>query len=160
MQSTPTYDELLNLELNWEEKLSLVNKELKQLMIHFNKKADQGKRNFQGYKYGSILLAAMTTVISSLQVIYIHQFPEWILPVVSAGATVMVAFLGASSAQKIWIHSKTTQQRLHTEQFLYNQEAGKYQQLSKEQRLSLFSENMVKLWNEGHVKWEETIGEV
>jgi len=82
-----------------------------------------------------------------------------ILPVISAGATVAVAFLGASSAQKIWINSKTTQQRLQTEQILFNQQAGRYYNISKEECLRIFSERMIELWNEGHDKWEQTVGD-
>ncbi len=87
---------LLNPQLNSDEKIALINNELERLIEHFDHKADKGKKNFQLYKYSSIILAAVTTIVSSLQVIYPRNFPPWILPVVSAGATVAVAFLGAS----------------------------------------------------------------
>jgi hypothetical protein len=99
---------LLNSQPTVEEKAALINSELHRLITHFNSKASRGKRHFQIYKYSSIVLAAITTITSSLQVIYTSGFPQWILPVVSALATVAVAFLGASSAQKIWINSRTT----------------------------------------------------
>lgn len=79
--------------------------------------------------------------------------------IVSAEATVAVAFLGASSAQKIWINSRTTQQKLQTEQFLFNQQAGKYFNIPKEESLRIFSESMIQIWNEGHNKWEQTVGD-
>ncbi len=150
---------LLSHDLSTEEKIELINNVLQKVTNHFHLKADKGKRYFQIYKYTSIILAAITTIISSFQVIYANTFPHWILPIVSAGATVAVAFLGASSAQKIWINSRTTQQKLQTEQFLFNQNAGKYFNMPKEESLRIFSENMVQIWNEGHNKWEQTVGD-
>lgn len=155
----PTNAYLLNPEPTPDERTSLVNSELQRLITHFDTKADKGKRNFQLYKYSSIILAAITTIVASLQVIYATKFPQWILPVVSASATVAVALLGASSAQKIWINSRTTQQHLQTEQFLFNQQAGRYTGLSPEESIQLFSERMVALWSEGHGKWEQTVGD-
>lgn len=150
---------LLNPQLSAEEKTMLVNNELQRLISHFESKADKSKMNFHFYKYSSILLAAFTTIVSSLQVIYPASFPLWILPVASAGATVAVAFLGASSAQRIWINSRTTSQQLQAEQFLFNQQAGRYYNVSKEESLRLFSERMIQIWNEGHGKWEQTVNE-
>jgi hypothetical protein len=150
---------LLNPQLSGEEKTLLVNNELQRLITHFDIKADKGKKNFHFYKYTSIVLSAITTIVTSLQVIYPAGFPLWILPVVSAGATVAVAFLGASSAQRIWINSRTTGQQLQAEQFLFNQKAGMYYKVSNEKRLRLFSERMIQIWNEGHGKWEQTVNE-
>jgi len=155
----PTNAFLLNPELTPDEKTALVNSELQRLITHFDKKADEGKRNFQLYKYASVILAAVTTIVASLQVIYAAQFPGWVLPVVSASATVAVALLGASSAQKIWINSRTTAQHLQAEKFLFNQQAGRYYNISKEESLRMFSERMIQLWNEGHGKWEQTVGD-
>lgn len=59
-----------------------------------------------------------------------------------------VAFLGASSAQKIWIKSRTSQQQLQSEKFLFNQQAEKYSGISEEERIKLFSERMMQIWNE------------
>src|SRR5690349_2519692 len=124
----------LNPSLNTDEKIELINRVLEKVINHFHGKADKGKQYFQLYKYASIILAAITTIVSSLQVIYAGKSSQWILPVTSAAATVAVAFLGASSAQKIWINSKTTQQHLQTEQFLFNQQAGRYYNTPKEEK--------------------------
>ena len=156
-QTSPFYP--LDLSLNTDEKIVLLNNELQKLIIHFDNKADKGKRFFQFYKYASIILAAITTIAASLQVIYAGKFPQWILPIVSACATVAVAFLGASSAQKIWINSRTTQQHLQTEQFLFNQQAGRYFNISKEESIRIFSERMIQIWNQGHGKWEQPVGD-
>ena len=155
----PTNVYLSNPDLTLDERTSLVNSELQRLIAHFDTKADKGKRNFQLYKYASIILAAITTIVASLQVIYATEFPKWILPVVSASATVAVSLLGASSAQKIWINSRTTAQHLQAEKFLFNQQAGKYYNISKEESIRIFSERMIALWNEGHGKWEQTVGD-
>ena len=82
---------LLNPDLTTDEKIKLINDVLQKVADHFHLKADKGKRYFQIYKYTSIILAAITTIISSFQVIYANTFPHWILPIVSAGATVAVA---------------------------------------------------------------------
>lgn len=142
-----------------EEKLKLLNEVVPQLITHFQKKADRSKHFFEFYKYASIIFAAVTSIIASLQVIYAGSFPAWILPVVSACSTVSVALLGASGAQKIWIHSRTTQQHLQTEQFLFIQKAGRYSGQESEPGIRLFSERIVELWNEGHNRWEKNVGE-
>lgn len=148
----------LRTNRNTDEKLLQADGLIKELINHFYDKAAKSKRFYQIYKYSSIVLAALTSIISSLQVIYSSSFPQWILPVASAGATVAVAFLGASSAQKIWINSRTTQQRFQTEQFLFNQNAGIYHHLSKEESIKKLAERMIELWNEGHGRWEQTVG--
>ena len=155
----PASTYFLNPDLTTDEKIELINSVLQKVTNHFHVKADKGKKYFQIYKYTSIILAAITTIISSFHVIYANTFPHWILPIASAGATVAVAFLGASSAQKIWINSRTTQQKLQTEQFLFNQQAGKYFNIPKEESLRIFSETMIQIWNEGHGKWEQTVGD-
>ncbi len=150
---------LFMITLNTDEKTTLINNELQMLIAHFDAKADRSKKNFHFYKYASIVLAAITTIVSSLQVIYGGVFPQWILPVTSAGATVAVAFLGASSAQRIWINSRTAGQQLQAEKFLFNQQAGHYYNIPKEECIRKFSERLIQIWNEGHGKWEQTVNE-
>ncbi len=149
---------LLNPRLSEDEKLVQVNLEWQRLYDHFKSKAATSKKHFYFYKYVSIILTAVTTIVLSLQAIYQADFPLWILPVVSAGATVAVAFLGASSSQKIWINSRTTGQQLQTEKLLFNQQAGKYHTSQSEESIRLFSERLIQIWNEGHGKWEQTVG--
>lgn len=158
MAAKATVGYTLNPDLTGQEKVTLVNSELDRLLAHFDAKADKAKASFHFYKYSSIVLAAVTTIAAALQTIYVG-FPQWILPTVSALATVMVAFLGASSAQRIWINSRTTGQRLQAEKFLFTQQAGNYCNISKEERLKLFAERMIQLWDEGHGKWEQTVNE-
>ena len=142
-----------------DEKINLMNELLYLLIDHFYNKAKKSKKLYELYKYGSILLAAITTIVASLQVIYPGSFPSFILPIASAGATVAVAFLGASGTQKIWINSRTTQQHFQTEQFLFNQQAGRYHNISKEEAIKMFSERLVELWDQGHNKWEQNVGD-
>ena len=154
-----TQPDLINPRLSEDEKLALVNREWQRLLEHFDRKAARGKNNFYLYKYSSIVLAALTTIVSTLQGIYSAEFPLWILPIISSAATVAVAFLGASSAQRIWIHSKTTGQQLQMESFLFNQQAGQYHKMPSEESIRLFSERLMQIWNEGHGKWEQTVGD-
>lgn len=111
-----------------------------------------------GIKITGFVADVEPTLVSSLQAIYQPEFPQWILPIVSAGATVAVAFLGASSSQKIWINSKTAGQKLQTEKFLFNQQAGIYRTSQTEESIRLFSERLIQIWNEGHGKWDQTVG--
>ena len=149
----------LRTDLTADEKIKLMNVVLDQLIEHFHGKANISKRFYEVYKYGSILLAAITTIIASLQVIYPETLPQWILPVTSACATVAVAFLGASGAQKIWINSRSTQQHFQTEHFLFNQQAGRYHNLSNEDAIKIFSERLIELWDQGHHTWEQNVGD-
>jgi lipocalin len=102
----------------------------------------------------------VTTIVSSLQAIYLSDFPQWEIPVVSYGATVAVAFLGSSSSQKIWVNSRTSGQQLQAEKFLFNQQAGKYNTTQNEESIRIFSERLIQIWNEGHGKWEQTVNKV
>lgn len=149
----------LRTDLTVDEKIKLMNEMLDHVIDHFHGRADKSKRLYELYKYGSILLAAITTIISSLQVIYSETLPQWILPVASAFATVAVAFLGVSGAQKIWINSRSTQQHFQTEHFLFNQQAGRYHNLSKEVAVKIFSERLVELWDQGHQTWQQNVGD-
>lgn len=149
----------LNTSLSNAEKMELMNRILQQLTTHFQTKADKSKKLYGLYKYGSIVLAATTTIISSYQVIYLTTFPQWILPLASAGATVAVALLGATGAQKIWVNSRSSQQHFQTEHFLFNQQAGRYHNISIEEAIRMFSERMVELWDDGHHKWEQNVGD-
>lgn len=158
-KSTTPEINLVDTSLSEEEKISVVNRELQMLLHHFDRKADRAKSSFHFYKYTSIFLAGATSIISSLEIIYKGGFPEWILPVVSAAATIAVAMLGATSAQRLWINSRTTGQRLQVEKFLFNQQAGKYQNLPDKDRVRLLSEQIIEIWNTGHGKWEQTVNE-
>lgn len=154
-------DEILKLNTfsNSAEKLNLMNKLLNELSDHFQNKAEKSKKLYELYKYGSIVLVAITTIVASLQVIFPDTFPQWILPIISAGPTVTVAFLGASGVKKIWINSRTTEKHFTTEHFLFNQQAVKYHNISKEEAIRIFSERLVELWNQGHNKWEQNVGD-
>ena len=149
----------LELDLPENEKIVLINCRLKCLIKHFRGKADKSKRYYTIYRYGSILLASLTTIVSSLLIIHPTDIPQWVLPLCSAAATVAVAFLGASGVQKIWINSRTTQQRLETEHLLFNQQAGRYSVTSNQDRIKLFTKQLVEIWNEGHGIWKKNVGD-
>jgi hypothetical protein len=160
MEPVENLAKMLNPSLSNEQRIVIANRQLENLIEHFDRKADKAKRWFHIYKYSSIVLVGATSVIASLELILKDQFPLWLLPVVSAGATIVVAFLGASNAQRLWVNSKTTGQRLVVERFLFNQKAGKYKKLMEDaERIRLFSEQMIQIWNEGHGKWEQTVNE-
>jgi hypothetical protein len=152
-------EELLSPSLSFEQKIAIANSLLEKLIEHFDRKAARAKKWFHIYKYASIFLAGATSVITSFELLFEGEFPRWILPVMSAGATVVVAILGTSNTQRLWINSKTTGQRLLSERFLFNQGAGKYRDKPEEERIIILSEQIIQLWNEGHAKWELTVNE-
>lgn len=59
---------------NEEEMLLLADDLIKELIKHFYNKAQKSKKLYELYKYGSILLAAITTIVASIQVIYSESF--------------------------------------------------------------------------------------
>lgn len=142
-----------------EEKLEQTDSLINYLIDHFLFKAKKAKKLYVFFKYTSIFLAAITTITSALQVIYPSTIPNWILPTVSAITTVMIALLPASNAQEIWLNSRTTQQKLTAERFLYMQETGIYNHSQLEIRLKLLAERTIIIWNEAHSKWEQKVAQ-
>ncbi len=152
----PAHPQSLHPSLETPEKIEQVDRLYRELVSHFTRKAKKNKSRYQLYKYASIVLTACTSILTGWQVAY-DGFPQWLLSVASAGATVSVALLGASNVQKVWVSSRTTGQRLKAEQFLFNQEAALYSGLNREERVRRFAERVVSIWNEGHGRWEESI---
>jgi len=71
-------------ELNIDEKAKYIIDKVNEIKDHFLMKASKAKRLFYLYKNLSIVLAGLTTILASLQVMYPQHIPLWLLPVVSA----------------------------------------------------------------------------
>jgi len=136
----------------FEECLRLIN--------HFTRKSKKGKSNFQFYKYTSIILATLITIVSSMELFYGSIIPGVVIPILGALAALFTTFLSVTKSQKIWADSRTTSQKLAKEKFLYTQHADMYAEPDEEKRLSLFSKNIMSIWSDGHEKWESTINEI
>jgi len=126
-------------------------KQCDELITHFKRKAREGKRVFQIFKYSSVVLTIIVTVLSAIQGIQ-----QWIIPVFSGLAVLATTMLSATNAQELWLESRTTQQKLTVERFLFLQDAGEYDKLGGPEKVQRFSERMMQIWSVGHAQWEKT----
>lgn len=132
--------------------------ECDRLINHFQKEARQHKRGFQRLRFFGISLAILTTVLSALAASQQLGEYEWAVPAVSGLATLFTTLLSQTSAQKIWIRSRSVQQNLQTEKFLYLQSAGEYAAMtSEEDQIRHFSRRVMEIWSEGHKHWEQNV---
>ena len=132
--------------------------ECDRLIAHFKKESTQHKRGFQRLRFFGISLSILTTVLSALAASQQLGEYEWAVPAVSGLATLFVTLLSQTSAQKIWIRSRSVQQNLHTEKFLYLQSAGDYAaMIHEEDQIRYFSRRVMEIWSEGHKPWEPNI---
>jgi hypothetical protein len=133
-------------------------KECQKLIEHFHKKANKSKNLYRRLKYSSIALAVSVTVLSALSAVQ-QTFP-WVVPVVSGLTALATALLGATNAQEIWVRSRTAEQQLTAEKFLYLQSAGRYANSSQGAKARLFSERIVEIWAGSHEAWEQVAAQV
>jgi hypothetical protein len=124
--------------------------ECDRLINHFQKEALRHRRGFQRLKGLGILLAIATTVLSALAAADRLQAQAWIVPAVSGMTTLLMALLGQTSAQRVWVQSRAVQQKLQVEKFLYLQSAGNYAAMpNEEDQIRYFSRRLMDIWAEG-----------
>lgn len=136
--------------------------ECERLIQHFRKEASEHKRRFKHLKFLSISLTFIVTLLSALAATNAtKEWPQldWIVPAIAGLATLCTTLLGQTHSQKIWVHSRSVQQRLQVEKFLYLQDAGNYSQLNNEEKIRHFSERIMGIWSEGHETWGQTVSE-
>jgi len=150
-----------SLNTKSEEKLSSLEqkrtgalKQCDELIDHFMKKAREGKRVFQTFKYSSVILTIIVTVLSAIQ-----ENQQWIVPVFSGLAVLTTTMLSATNAQELWLESRSTQQKLTVEKFLFLQDAGGYDNLNETEKVQRFSEHVMRIWSTGHEQWERATEE-
>lgn len=131
-------------------------KQCDDLIKHFKKKAHEGKRVFQTFKYSSVILTIIVTVLSAIQEI---QQQQWIIPVFSGLAVLTTTMLSATNAQELWLESRGTQQKLTVERFLFLQDADEYVKLNETEKVQRFSERVMRIWSTGHEQWERATEE-
>jgi hypothetical protein len=129
-------------------------KQCDDLIDHFMRKAHEGKRVFQTFKYSSVILTIIVTVLSA-----IREIQQWIIPVFSGLAVLTTTMLSATNAQELWLESRSTQQKLTVEKFLFLQDAGVYGNLNEREKVQRFSEHVMRIWSTGHEQWERTTEE-
>lgn len=142
-----------------QEKQSEAIRECEQLIQHFRGQASQHKRDFMRLKKLSISLTLIVTLLTTLSAGKKLGDWEWIVPVISGFAALSTTLLSQTSAQKTWVHSRSVQQRLNVEKFLYLQDTGNYTQLDEEEKIRYFSNRVMEIWSEGHEAWGQTVSE-
>lgn len=132
--------------------------ECDRLITHFSRKAAQNKYWFRQLKYLSIFLTAFVTILSAVSTVKKAEQWQWVVPVVSGLATLSTTLLGQTNSQKVWVHSRSVQQQLQVERFLYLQGAGDYANLeTDEARMRHFSHRIMEIWSSGHENWQQNV---
>lgn len=132
--------------------------EYDRLISHFQKEALRHQRGWGRLRFFGIVLAVLTTVLAALVAGQQLSGYEWAVPAASGLVTLFMTLLSQTSAQKIWIRSRSIQQYLHTEKFLYLQGAGDYATLlDEEAQIRHFSRRIMQIWSENHKNWEQPV---
>lgn len=125
--------------------------ECDRLIKHFDSHASRHKKFFKSLSVASIILAASVTALAGIA----DDSLRVVTTVVAALSTIAASILAFSQAQNLWVISRSTSQKLVAEKFLFMQQAKPYHEKNSEQRVLLFSERVIKIWNEGHASWQE-----
>lgn len=132
--------------------------ECDRLITYFQQEAAQHKRGWHRLRFFGIVLSVLTTVLSALAASQRLGESEWVVPAVSGITTLFITLLSQTSAQKVWIRSRSIQQSLHTEKFLYLQSAGDYSRMvDEEAQIRHFSGRVMEIWSTRHQNWEQPI---
>jgi hypothetical protein len=133
--------------------------ECDRLIQHFAQEATQHKRRFTQLKTVCITLGLLTTFLSGMTLTKKIGEWEWTVPVISGLTTLTTTLLSQTNAQRLWVQTRNTQQRLAAEKFLYLQEASAYAELTLDERTRRFSSQVIDIWNEGHEAWSQSASE-
>jgi Protein of unknown function (DUF4231) len=152
-------DSVQSFQRSLQEKQSEAIRECDRLIQHFQGQAGKHKRDFMRLKKLSISLTLVVTLLATLSAGKKLGDWEWIVPVISGFAALSTTLLSQTSAQKTWVHSRSVQQRLTVEKFLYLQDAGNYTQLDEKEKVRHFSNRVMEIWSEGHETWGQTVSE-
>lgn len=134
-------------------------RECDRLIQRFKYIADSDKQRFTRLNRASVLLTFVVTILSTLAASKQLGLWEWIVPCISALATLSTTLLSQTTSQKTWVNARNVQQKLQSEKFLYLQEAGNYFQLNEEERIRQFSDRVMAIWSEGHQNWGQSASE-
>lgn len=133
--------------------------ECERLIQHFSEEASEHKHHFKQLKQLSISLTLTVTLLSALAASKKLGEWDWIVPTISGLAALSTTLLSQTHSQKTWVHSRSVQQRLQVEKFLYLQDAGNYSQLNSEDKTRHFSARIMGIWSEGHETWGQTVSQ-
>jgi hypothetical protein len=149
-------DNSVDRESPLKSKQDEILKECDRLINHFSRKAHESKRNFRSFKYASVILSAIVAILTTLQSIKHWSLLQAVIPAISSITALSTTLLAVTNAQEHWLQSRSTQQKLHIEKFLFLQEAGRYSDLELKERIKIFSEQVMNIWSSGHEQWEKS----
>ena len=154
-QETSTTNFQRSLNQKYEEALTECDRSIQR----FKYIADKDKRRFTLLKKFSISLTLVVTLLSALAASKRLGDRGWIVPAVSGLAALSTTLLSQTTSQKTWINSRDVQQRLQVEKFLYLQTSGNYPQMSEEEKVCHFSNQVMEIWSEGHETWGQAVSD-
>ena len=125
------------------------------LTQYFARSAGKDKKNYKLFRYSSIILASVVTILSFIFTNYELKTLKWILPIFTTFATVSATLLSITNAQTDWINNRTASQKFQSERFMFIQQVEKYANISDDERVKLFSEELIRIWNGVHSNWIE-----
>jgi len=141
-------------DFNGEDKFSNALELANHLINHFGQKATRIKKLYKVFRFTSVISISIVTILAFLNLAYDWFALKWIIPSISIIATVLTTLLSITNAQKDWVYNRTASQKFQRERFLYVQEADKYVNLNPDERVKLFSEELMKIWDNVHQEWE------
>lgn len=152
-------DSVTNFHRSLHQKHEEALKECDRLIDRFKYIADKDKRRFMLLKQLSISLTLTVTLLSALAASKKLGDWEWIVPATSGLAALSTTLLSQATSQKTWINSRNIQQKLQVEKFLYFQASGRYLQMSEEEKICHFSNQVMEIWSEGHENWGQSVSD-
>ena len=123
------------------------------LIRDYGLRADRGKKRFIVFRYMSILLSTVVTILSYINLSNDITNLKWLIPIISTLGTFFTTLLVVTNAKKTWVNSRNSAQKLQVERFLFVQSTGKYEQNSEEENIKIFSNAIKELWDEIHSDW-------
>lgn len=159
VEATQQDDFTPSLPRSLPQKQSEALGECDRLIAHFKSQASEHKRNFKRLKQLSISLTLFVTLLAALSAGKKLGDWEWVVPVMSGFSALSTTLLSQTNAQRTWVQSRSIQQRLTVEKFLYLQDAGSYTSLEDSEKIRHFSNRVMEIWSEGHEGWGQTISQ-
>jgi hypothetical protein len=142
--------ERLELCPNVAERISEALKQCQELIDHFDAKANSSKRSFERLRYATIVLTIGIATIAA-----VPPVPRWLVAIFSGIAALCTALITATRPQELWLQSRSTQQQLTAERFVFLQRAGDYSDADEDRGVRLFAKRIIDIWSAGHQRWEQ-----
>lgn len=100
------------------------------------------------FGFGSVTLSVLATAIAGIPAV-----PRWWIVVVGSGAALAVALRNTVKSHEQWILGRQVLNQLYAERFLFEQAAGRYADLTEDERTRLFSTRIIEIVSDGHTSW-------